>query len=684
MNSYSHKLLFLLGVQFGLGILLTSFYESINSILLPYAFLLSPIVIYLIFQDEINNHSYLLHNYNINMLLLFWVFMIFFRIAYFINNDLSYPYNPSLIEYYQWYFAWIILAFIIQNSFVNTRWLIILLITELSITILTFQRFYFVLFVILSFIIIHKIRIKLYSIYGIFAFFILATLTIYFRTYYSNEKLELSRSEFGHVVSSSLKRPTFAYQTDIRIQQSKKTVNLLDDIYEAIKPRLLFPNKKAFKPGIQIKEQFWPEINSAQTSIPIGFVGTHYLLFGKYFWLTLFLHGLVITILIHISLKQKNDYGVSLGLVFVYTQFIINEHSLFYLTSWLRMLPLFIFMYFVLAYLSNSKRRIHLLISKSNEYGGIQRVNDSLLDYLSNSNYTYSVHIYNGGSKLEKILFVLKVIFSVKSNDVILSTHIQLTKILKFIVFKIHCFVLLHGIEITHKTKRLLNNVDVVFSNSNQTFSKMNRHEIKSFINPYPFLWVGLEPSIKKENLILTVGRLSDIDTYKQFDKLLNSWKIVSEKSPQSKLIIVGEGSLKSNLMSLSTQLGLNDSVTFTGFISDDKLKILYRKAIGFVLPSTQEGQGLVYFEAMSAATPVIGIADTVLVEFITNEKEGLLCKNSVQCLSDSILSLLNNPENAYQMGRNAYNTVSSIHENNSFFKTLTEELNYVWNSRSN
>jgi rhamnosyl/mannosyltransferase len=102
------------------------------------------------------------------------------------------------------------------------------------------------------------------------------------------------------------------------------------------------------------------------------------------------------------------------------------------------------------------------------------------------------------------------------------------------------------------------------------------------------------------ERLILSVGRLVN---YKGFEYLIRAMA----EAP-GRLLIVGEGPLKGEMMELARTLGLQDRVVFCGDLSDQELRNMYHAADVFVLASTdrREAFGLVQAEAMAASKPVI------------------------------------------------------------------------------
>lgn len=85
---------------------------------------------------------------------------------------------------------------------------------------------------------------------------------------------------------------------------------------------------------------------------------------------------------------------------------------------------------------------------------------------------------------------------------------------------------------------------------------------------------------------------------------LLKAFSLFHKKYINSKLILLGDGPLRSNLEILSEQLGISDSVIFLGF-QDNPYSFISRSSC-FVLSSLFEGLGNVILEAMACQVPVI------------------------------------------------------------------------------
>lgn len=118
---------------------------------------------------------------------------------------------------------------------------------------------------------------------------------------------------------------------------------------------------------------------------------------------------------------------------------------------------------------------------------------------------------------------------------------------------------------------------------------------------------------LKKHEYILYVGTLQP---RKNITSLIKSFEQVHKLRPYIKLVIVGrKGWLYHEFFSTAQQLGLQDSILFTGYVPDEDLPHLYRNAGVFVMPSLYEGFGIPLLEAMYYGCPVISSNTSSLPE---------------------------------------------------------------------
>ncbi|MEO8580325.1 MAG: glycosyltransferase [Gemmatimonadales bacterium] len=146
---------------------------------------------------------------------------------------------------------------------------------------------------------------------------------------------------------------------------------------------------------------------------------------------------------------------------------------------------------------------------------------------------------------------------------------------------------------------------------------------------------------------LLFVGRLND---QKGVEHLLHTMS--SMKTPVS-LDIVGDGPNREALKQLAQQLGINSRIEWHGALPQSALPALYQRASALVVPSVDEGLGLVAVEALLCETPVVAFDSGGLRELIQHEKTGLLVKSGDRAaLAAALDDLLSRDGRGSQLGR--------------------------------
>ena len=107
--------------------------------------------------------------------------------------------------------------------------------------------------------------------------------------------------------------------------------------------------------------------------------------------------------------------------------------------------------------------------------------------------------------------------------------------------------------------------------------------------------------------VLLTVGRLDPDERRKGQDQVIRVLPKIIAACPDVVYLIVGGGADTARLEELVREVGVADYVVFAGTVSADELPQLYRLADVFVMPSTQEGFGIVFLEAAASGLRVIG-----------------------------------------------------------------------------
>jgi len=158
----------------------------------------------------------------------------------------------------------------------------------------------------------------------------------------------------------------------------------------------------------------------------------------------------------------------------------------------------------------------------------------------------------------------------------------------------------------------------------------------------------GLEEDKK---VVLFVGRLYH---RKGLEILLHSIPPVFKEFSKVKFVISGTGFKQKelDLRKLAKELGIEEAVTFLGYVPDEKLPRLYSASDIFVLPAKYENFPFAILEAQSTGLPVISTKVGGIPEFLVDNKNGFIIDpgNSNQ-LTQKLLILLQDPKLAKNMG---------------------------------
>lgn len=109
------------------------------------------------------------------------------------------------------------------------------------------------------------------------------------------------------------------------------------------------------------------------------------------------------------------------------------------------------------------------------------------------------------------------------------------------------------------------------------------------------------------KKIMFTVSRLAASEQYKGHDRVLRVMPRVLAAHPDTVYLIAGDGDDRQRLEALAIELGLGDKVRFVGPVSWSELPDHYRLADLFIMPSSGEGFGIVFLEAMACGLRAIG-----------------------------------------------------------------------------
>ncbi|MEB3348188.1 glycosyltransferase family 4 protein [Aquimarina gracilis] len=182
-----------------------------------------------------------------------------------------------------------------------------------------------------------------------------------------------------------------------------------------------------------------------------------------------------------------------------------------------------------------------------------------------------------------------------------------------------------------------------------------NLNNLKVIPNPLSFYPEEESTSSLQNNKVLAVGKQC---YQKGYDRLLHSWKNVSEKHPDWKLEIYGKMDPDQELFAMASDLNIEDSVSF--FPPTKTIQKQYEEAAIYVMSSRYEGFGMVLIEAMAYGVPCVSFdCPFGPSDIITHGKDGYLVENGdVIALAQSINSLIENDSLRKDMGLQARKSI--------------------------
>lgn len=283
--------------------------------------------------------------------------------------------------------------------------------------------------------------------------------------------------------------------------------------------------------------------------------------------------------------------------------------------------------------------RLAAKLQKKNEY-----------DFIHSNQASYGgIAAYRFKSKFPQIPFVVNIQEGKDLNKQLSHIRYWREKILRgadkvTVISKyLREYVKKSGVE-SEKIYLIPNGVD--FEKFSRQFSYGELEELKDKfgIKPYHKVVITSSRLVRKNNiesLIEAIGKLK---------KENDDFKI--------KLIIIGDGNLRTNLESKANDLNLNDNVIFLGTIDHDDLPKYLSIAHVFARPSLSEGLGTAFLEAMATGIPVVGTQVGGIPDFLKDFRTGLFCTFEPKSIANKISLLLKDSELRKSISKNAQKIV--------------------------
>jgi glycosyltransferase involved in cell wall biosynthesis len=276
------------------------------------------------------------------------------------------------------------------------------------------------------------------------------------------------------------------------------------------------------------------------------------------------------------------------------------------------------------------------------------------------------------GFNASKIQFVKKAVTEGRKADKVILSHINLLLVgwmIKVLNPKVKLLLLAHGIEVWEPLslikKKMLGKCDLILPVSGYTRNKMaalqgiplSKFEVlNNCLDPFLTKINGFEtpPDLYSRygftagnKILFTLTRFSAGDRYKGYDRVLDALETLVIKYPTLRYLLAGkyDAAEKLRIEELIALKKLKPFVVFTGFLAEAELAAHFNLADIYVMPSTKEGFGIVFIEAMYYGKPVIAGNKDGSADALLHGQLGLLVDpdNSNE-IKEAIEKILENP----------------------------------------
>jgi len=208
-----------------------------------------------------------------------------------------------------------------------------------------------------------------------------------------------------------------------------------------------------------------------------------------------------------------------------------------------------------------------------------------------------------------------------------------------------------------------------VVSPTSMDYTIYKSQACNAFYIPNPLSFYSEKSSDLSQRRVLNIGRLTNDKRQKL---LLKIWQELSKKYPDWKLILVGKGELKKEILQIIQTYGLENSIEILDPIKD--VESIYLNSSVFAFTSKYEGFGMVLAEAMAYGVPCISFdISSGPRDIIENEIDGYLIEDdNINQYIEKLEILISDTEKRKKMGKNAKQNIQ---------KFLDTKIEVKWNN---
>lgn len=219
--------------------------------------------------------------------------------------------------------------------------------------------------------------------------------------------------------------------------------------------------------------------------------------------------------------------------------------------------------------------------------------------------------------------------------------------------------------------------LQVTSEHTRRRFASMGRSLSATTLMPVPVDTARFTPPSDgaPPGVIGFAGRIGD--PRKNVMLLLEAFALARASRPELRLRLSGDAT--DALRAVVRRLSLDAAVDFTGHLPDAALPDFYRSLDVFVIPSRQEGFGIVGIEAMACGLPVISTRCGGPEDFVAHGRNGFLTGFGAREMADRILEVVGDRGARQGLSAAARQTAVEGYSLAGFERSLEAAWQAVW-----
>jgi phosphatidyl-myo-inositol dimannoside synthase len=222
--------------------------------------------------------------------------------------------------------------------------------------------------------------------------------------------------------------------------------------------------------------------------------------------------------------------------------------------------------------------------------------------------------------------------------------------------------VWIHGVEVWESPRpthlRVVERASCIVSNSALTRDRAAARHPHS--GRARVCWLATEtddasqrvPTADAAQQVLLLGRIDEHGGRKGHRELIACWPDVVAAVPRARLLLAGGGPGEPAVRRMVERSSVRQSIELLGFVPEAELPALWTRANVLAMPSTGEGFGLSYIEAMRHGMAVVGSVHDAAIEVNVDGVTGFnVDRTQPGALSEALIKLLRDPTLTARMG---------------------------------